>query len=212
MLHVRSRSECCIDLKRFSTWKKLVNTVAILYKFCKRLRKVSVQLLDLTTMSQNFIYSMIQYEAFKDEIAVIEANTDNLPKSSPLYKCSPYIDDCGVLRIKGRIDLGKNIPESMKRPIILPKDNYGTKLIIQHYHEKFHHIHHETVLYEINQVFHIPCLRVQLKKIRNTCQKCKNESMNPIVPEMAQLPLARLAAFSRPFTSDWTTLDLFELK
>ena len=72
MLHVRSRSECCIDLKRFSTWKKLVNTVAILYKFCKRLRKVSVQLLDLTTISKNFIYSMIQYEAFKDEIAVID--------------------------------------------------------------------------------------------------------------------------------------------
>lgn len=56
------------------------------------------------------------------------------------------------------------------------------------------------MLNEINQKYDIPALRVVLKEVRNSCQKCKNDSAVPQIPEMAELPFARLAAYERPFT------------
>ncbi|XP_062538334.1 uncharacterized protein LOC134206620 [Armigeres subalbatus] len=100
----------------------------------------------------------------------------------------------------GRIGACDHATTDAQNPIILPKDHYITKLIIEDYHQRYHHQNHETVLNELRQTFRIPKLRGLYKKIRVNCQVCKNQRASPNPPPMADLPKARLAAFARPFT------------
>lgn len=124
-----------------------------------------------------------------------------LHRSSVIRFCSPYLDEAGLLRVKGRIDAAKSISFNTKRPIILPRHNHITKLLILSYHQKFHHVNHQNTLNQIKQTFHIPALRVALKSvIQNLCQRCKNDKAKPVIPEMAELPPERLSTFSRVFT------------
>ncbi|KXJ74353.1 hypothetical protein RP20_CCG013867 [Aedes albopictus] len=102
--------------------------------------------------------------------------------------------------MRGRTRLCQYATEDSTNPIVLPHDHHITTLIIAHYHEKFHHLNHETVINELRQKYSISRLRVCYGKTRRRCQRCKNESATPRPPIMADLPPARLAAFSRPFT------------
>lgn len=115
----------------------------------------------------------------------------------------------GVLRIKGRTgaitNMVADIPNGLismfaNQPTILPHDHYVTALLVRSYHEKYWHLHHETVVNEMRQLYHIPKLRQLLKKVVKTCARCKLLTAKPIIPEMAELPQGRLMPFTRPFT------------
>ena len=47
---------------------------------------------------------------------------------------------------KGRIDAALYVCENMKRPIILHRKHVVTKLIVAHYHTRYHHQNNETVI------------------------------------------------------------------
>ncbi|XP_055633361.1 uncharacterized protein LOC129773742 [Toxorhynchites rutilus septentrionalis] len=87
-----------------------------------------------------------------------------------------------------------------KYPIILPDDHPVTHLVLADFHERYHHRNYATVANEVRRRFCIPRLRRTLRKMRHRCQWCRNCDVSPVPPEMAELPQARLAAFSRPFS------------
>lgn len=58
-----------------------------------------------------------------------------------------------IMQMRGRIDQSMDANEDTKRPIILPREHAITKLLINVYHIKYHHLQHETVLNEIRQKF-----------------------------------------------------------
>lgn len=73
-------------------------------------------------------------------------------------------------------------------------------MLLHNYHVKYHHINAETVVNEVRQLYIIPALRVQLKKIKFNCQFCKNRAAKPVIPFMSNLPNARLGYATRPFS------------
>lgn len=77
---------------------------------------------------------------------------------------------------------------------------YKSHRLISSYHKKYKHLNHQTVLDEIQQKYSIPGLRTIVNSVRNNCQKCKNTSAVPKIPEMALLPPERLAVYTQPFT------------
>lgn len=105
-----------------------------------------------------------------------------------------------VLRVKGRIDAAFGVSDDTKRPIILPKDHAVTRLLVDHFHRRYHHVYHGTVINELRQLYSIPKIRVALKSVKGSCQTCKNQKAKPAAPEMSDLPPARLASFTRPFS------------
>ncbi|XP_017465625.1 PREDICTED: uncharacterized protein LOC108358682 [Rhagoletis zephyria] len=99
------------------------------------------------------------------------------------------------------------IKDSIKNPIILPKNHKITQLLINWYHRKYKHVNHDTVVNEIYQKFHIPSLRRALRTVRYDCQHCKLRKAKPLPPKMGPLPEARLAPYTRPFS--YVGIDFF---
>lgn len=145
--------------------------------------------------AENYIYRQSQSNAYADEIALLESNrlphadkVQQIDKTSPIYRHNPYLDENGVIRAKGRIDAACGVCMDTKRPILLPKGDRITDLIIRYYHANYVNLNGETVV------------NVALKSIVRSCQICKNRTAEPIPPLMGNLPTARLMSYTRPFT------------
>ncbi|XP_058454825.1 uncharacterized protein LOC131432514 [Malaya genurostris] len=204
-----------VDVTNFSCWKRLIHLVARVQRFpanCRRKLKHEQILTETLSMeeqrgAEDYLVRLAQREAFPEEINLLRNSSHQqqeshnvLPKTSKLRQLTPWLDNRGIMRMRSRIAACAFATEDAKYPIILPREHHLTTLILKHYHHKYHHQNHETVINEIRQKYYVPRIRVNYRKVRNTCQRCKNETSLPHIPIMAELPAARLAAFSRPFT------------
>ncbi|XP_053692357.1 uncharacterized protein LOC128740817 [Sabethes cyaneus] len=206
--------EPVVDVTRFGSWKRLITTVGFCYRFltnreCRRNRQPKVSGSPINQelrAAEAFLFRLAQHEGYTEEVALLNETSQStaqinlLPKSSSIFKLSPWLDDCGVMRMRSRISACNYATEEAKKPVILPRFHHITTLIIQHYHTKYHHQNHETVVNELRQRFVIPRIRTQFATVRKNCQSCKNECSIPQVPYMADLPIERLTAYSHPFT------------
>lgn len=221
LAHFTSKCGNVIDPNKFSSWTRLRRTLAFVFRFIDNLKagKKNRMTGPLSRMeyarAENQLYRQVQKDRFMDEMVIIRHNEScpiekrtEFDKDSILKTCSPYIDEFGVLRMRGRTDAARHMSDQAKRPILLPRDHRITKLIVYQYHRKYHHMNHQTTLNELNQKYAITSLRRALKNvIHNLCQRCKNDRANPKVPPMADLPPARVATFTRPFT--YVGIDYF---
>ncbi|XP_058816815.1 uncharacterized protein LOC131680111 [Topomyia yanbarensis] len=156
-----------------------------------------------------------QESVYLEEIAVLtkainydDAYKYRIPKSSSIYQLSPYLDNFDVLRMRGRTGACEFTEPGASCPIILPRNHHVTELIVRSVHWRYHHLNHETVVNELQQKYRIPMLRRVFRGvIRVTCQTCKNRLARTDAPFMADVPPARLAAFTRPFS--YTGVDYF---
>ncbi|XP_070537443.1 uncharacterized protein [Ptychodera flava] len=95
--------------------------------------------------AEQFIIKLVQKKTLAQEILTLppkrkeedEAKNPRSPvkKTSPLYRLDPYLDKDGIVRVGGRIRRA-NLPREITHPVLLPKQEHITKLVISHYHEK----------------------------------------------------------------------------
>ncbi|GBO99074.1 hypothetical protein EVAR_419_1 [Eumeta japonica] len=92
------------------------------------------------------------------------------------------IDENGVLRLKGRIKAAKDVSFTLNRPAVLSGDSSIAKLIMKHYHERFNHGNHNTVMNEISRnIISRRCDRnceksptnVNGAELTEVCRKCR---------------------------------------
>ena len=88
---------------------------------------------DLDNAKTKLIY-VIQREAFPSEIQAL-SNQRSVPKNSKLGKLDPFIDNNGLVRIKGRLQFS-DLSYDSKHPVILPKGHFS-KLLAQFQHKIF---------------------------------------------------------------------------
>jgi transposase InsO family protein len=130
-----------------------------------------------------------------------------MPKKSPLFSLSPYLDKAGIIRMKGRIQNDDLMPEETKNPIIMDRRNPLTKLIVRQEHEDLKHQGRATIASELRKRFWIIGLTAAVKECCYLCQVCRNRRATPNLPEMGDLPAERSVSHIRPFTN--TGLDYF---
>ncbi|XP_062541078.1 uncharacterized protein LOC134209112 [Armigeres subalbatus] len=199
----------------FRNWRKLARSTAYIFRFIRNTRPKGFSRMDggLTMEeiqhAENFHIRTTQQDTFQEEISILrrKGNDAALPKRSPLFKLVPFLDDQGILRMKGRTGACKYVSLDAVNPIILPRDHPITHIIIRTYHDKFHHHNHESVINEVRQKFCVARLRRMYAKVRSDCPRCKLRDARPNPPAMADLPACRLAAYSCPFTH--TGIDYF---
>lgn len=140
-----------------------------------------------------------QGEAFSKETDALASNR-GVDKSSSIKKLCPYLDENGLIRVNGRLDLVESMSYSRRRPIILPKGHPLTLLIIKEYHERFKHQNKNLVINEVRTKFWVISMKSQLNKVIKLCQHCKMTSLTYEPPIMSPLPDDRTKAYIRPFS------------
>ncbi|CAB4024394.1 PREDICTED: uncharacterized protein LOC102806687, partial [Paramuricea clavata] len=153
---------------------------------------------------------------FAKEITVLEKQQTGLgktktrkmlvPKSSPLYSLSPFMDDEGLVRLGGRLERSP-LSYDCRHPIILGKGSHLAALLIRRSHEEVKHFGVNTVLCNLRQRYWPIRGREQVKKILSSCVLCKKWRGNPGVQFMADLPASRVDFPNPPFTL--TGVDYF---
>ncbi|XP_053968725.1 uncharacterized protein LOC128870147 [Anastrepha ludens] len=207
-------AEITPDVKRFSTWEKLRSAHRFVLRFLRLVTKGKPRsqflqkLLNPDNIETAELAIMLncQSEVFHEEICRLR-NGEEINRKSFLFKFSPYLDQIGLLRVKGRIDAAEGVAINVKRPIILPRKHDVTRLLVDFYHRKFHHHHNEIVVNEMRQRFCISVLRRLVKECAAKCQTCRNRRASPQPPQMGDLPMERVSPFTRPFT--FTGVDYF---
>ncbi|XP_044573440.1 uncharacterized protein LOC123257680 [Drosophila ananassae] len=204
-----ARSVVMFNAHHFSSWRRMYRAVAIIFLFVDRLRaKCAKQdmptatTMDHVRKAKILLYKQSQAIAFAEELKVLSVGA-TLRKGNRLVGLNAYVDNDGVLRTRGRL----NSIDIAEDAIILAPGCRITNLIVRSFHEKYHHLAHETAINDIKASFYISRLRVLYKSVRSTCQRCKVDSAAPRPPQMAPIPRARIGSFQRPFT--YTGVDYF---
>jgi hypothetical protein len=73
------------------------------------------------------IVQLLQKSEFQNEILALK-NGKPLSDNSKLVSLNPFLDSSNIIRVSGRLK-NANISNDIKYPILLPKNNFVTKLI-----------------------------------------------------------------------------------
>lgn len=215
--------------ERFSSLSSLQRAIALLIvkvrKFnCRRRQQLTgieteknEQIHSTTealTQAMTVIVRATQKEEFKSELKQSRKATTNedarqrgevitdkkLQRNTRLYRLDPFVDIDGVLRVGGRLrraefELGE------KHPIILPRNDHVSRLVVRHYHQRVHHQGRCITRGAVRQAGYwiIGGHNVTSKEI-HSCVTCKRLRGRPLEQQMADLPADRLEV-GAPFTN-----------
>jgi len=116
------------------------------------------------------------------------------------------LDDKGLTRCVGSIKYTQ-VSEDTKRPILIPKTDTFTRLLIESYHRRLLHVGVAQTLLQIRQKYWIPQGRSTVRKVLKECRNCiRYEGGRYKMPLIPPFPKNRVSE-SAPFT--YTGIDYF---
>ncbi|XP_064625963.1 uncharacterized protein LOC135486793 [Lineus longissimus] len=159
--------------------------------------------LDELSEAKKFLLQCLQKSVYGDEIEAL-ARGANLPKHSSLMTLSPFLDEEGYLRIKGRLQLS-SLSYQAKHPIILPS-HWLTKLLVRSQHILMKHAGVNALLSSLRGCYWIVGVRKLAKGVKRECVRCQRQDGAACNRPVAPLPALRVKQAS-PFTV--TGMDYF---
>ena len=132
----------------------------------------------------------VQQSAFSSDIDLLSKGK-HLPRSSRIISFGPFLDEKGLLRVGGRLGLGR-LSFAKRHPIILPRDHKVVELLIVHEHLRLLHAGPTLVSASLAQRFCIVRGRRTIRSKIHECVRCKRVEAKPKPQLLGQLPLARL--------------------
>ena len=122
-----------------------------------------------------------------------------IQRGSALASFNPVLVD-RVLRSSTRLRHADDLPYEVKCPIILPKRNHVTRLIVKNYHEsEGHQMGLNYAINHLREKYLVVHVREQVKRVMRECFECARRFRSkPAHQQMAPLPRIRLQQSSRP--------------
>ena len=104
------------------------------------------------------------------------------------------------MRCDGRLKYAEYLPQDARFPIIPPRKNCVTKLIVKHYHEKNNHASGTNqLLAALSTRFWIISGREKIREWEKECNECQRRKAKAARQIMAPLPQIRLRFSLRAF-------------
>ncbi|KAK7910443.1 hypothetical protein WMY93_015127 [Mugilogobius chulae] len=134
--------------EHFSNWKSLCKAVARLIHIAKSFSDKSANKCsgwhycnDVSPSELNkaecLIIRTVQQECYSQELSAIRKE-QSLPKTSPILKLNPFIDNDGLLRVGGRLRHSQ-LQKNEANPVIIPNKHHIAVLLVRYHHEKVRH-------------------------------------------------------------------------
>ena len=180
------------DWRRYSTFNRIRNFIAYCMRF-KTKQKGTLKA-DEIHQAEQILFRFVQNESFPNVSKSI-ANSKEISKTLNIAKLSPFIEEDGTTRLKGRLKHSK-LDYNAKHPILLTAKHPVVQLLLERAHRDNLHEGTEYVRNGLQQEYWIIVLRNALRKIKPRCIKCRHRKANPIHPPMADLPRERVPIHS----------------
>ena len=128
-----------LNPKRFSSWGRFTKVQAWVHRFTDncRLQKRERAELKPSEIEDAEIQAIksTQWEAFPEQYSALHRQK-GLPKNSKLLGLKPRLDEEGLIRCDGRLKYSQFLSPDARFPILQPRENQVTKLIVKHYYEE----------------------------------------------------------------------------
>ena len=127
-----------IQWERFSNFNRLINTVAYVQRALNKHKKETlVASSEEREKAKATIFKLLQQEQFGEEMKSLKAERE-IPKVSKILQFSPFLDEDGLIRAKGRI--GKSqLDFNAKHPILLRWKYHAVELFLRNEHKDKQH-------------------------------------------------------------------------
>ncbi len=60
----------------------------------------------------------------------MKVRKSEIKKTSFLYRLDPFLDQDGLIPVRGRLSKSQELPEDFKHPVILPRKSFVVNLIV----------------------------------------------------------------------------------
>ena len=207
-----------LDPTRYSKWYKvkpkgaleiglsLVRVRSWVQRFVSNCRKPENQrvLGELTPaellIAEREIIREAQGEAFSEEIGALRKN-QTLPRKSPLLPSTPILIN-RILRSNTRLRHSDDLSNDVKFPIILPKRNHVTRLIVKHHESEGHQMGVNYTINHLREKHLVIHVCEEVKRVNRECRECARRfKVQPVQQQMAPSPQIRLQMTTKPFAS-----------
>jgi hypothetical protein len=182
------------QFERWSSLNKAYRIIAWVLRFIKVSRGQSVargkelSQEDIHEAKELFV-KLLQQQHFGSELSAL-AEGKGVSKSSKLARLAPFLDDKGLLRVSGKIQLSELAYES-KHPLILPRC-HGTLLLVRFVHLSQNHAGVEAMITKLKADFEVFVLRQMAKSVKKSCMSCQRWDSRACNETIAPLPKARV--------------------
>ena len=178
------------DFSRWSKFQKALNIVAWTLRFIDNCKPHSVKCVGALsycelTKAKSKLYYCVQREEYSREIISLTQGKP-LHKGSSLNKLDPFLDNEGLLRVKGRLEYANLCYES-KHPIILPY-THVVKILVRFQHVLLKHAGVSTLVSTLRNSYWIVRLRRTAKTVCKECITCRRHDSKACSQPVAPLP------------------------
>ncbi len=149
--------------------------------------------------AEKAVVAFTQRQAFPNEMAKLKTPPNYVQRKSTIYKLDPSFQN-GLLRVGGRLSNAR-MSESMKHPIILPKQSHISNLLLRHIHERYGHCGRNYVLAQLRRKYRIISGNTAARKVISKCVTCRRLKGKTEEQKMANLPQERTQPDLPSFTN-----------
>ncbi|KAI2646413.1 Pro-Pol polyprotein [Labeo rohita] len=185
-------------LIKFSSWSRAIRAVARLVRRAKQIKSNKLSTVSEQQNAEHVIIKDLQKQAYGKEIEHLKKGKQ-LTKGNKLYQLDVFMDSNGIVKVGGRLH-HSTLCDSLKHPIVIPKEHHVTKLIIAHHHEKIQHQGKGLTANAIRSSgYWIPSMSRAVSSCIRQCVVCRRLRRLPEGQRMSDLPEERMEP-SPPFT------------
>ena len=208
-----------LDPTRFSDWTRLVRVRSWVIRFITNCLSTAEHRTTGEITPEEFrdaelsIIQLAQRQAFRDEIGLLDVRRPVRPDSK-IASLNPTLDEDNVLRAQTRLEFAE-VNFETRHPIILPRRNWVTTLIVKKHHEQLHHVGGTNhTLAALSSRFWIVSAREAIREWERECNHCRRlkarageQIMAPLPPNRAQPSLRAFAKSSIDYAGPFITVQ-----